>query len=286
MDQVAYLVNSTPAYYYLLPLHFTLVRRYAPFMEHLFLATEYPEHPVCAQVVNDHGVTLIPLEAKDSGFLASRAAALQQLSLSGRFLHVIPVQEDFLLDRVPDLGAMVEALTILDDTRGIIASARLMPCPGPKGALMPARPLWAGITPGTDEYGFTFQATLWSLEACCAWYMALVKKLEDEWPVATTPPEQRKHIEIRANFAENAEGQQFFWRFFKQRQQVHIGWLRAGPWSNAVYLSPWPYRPTAIVKGRLEAWASELAKREGVPLDLPISKSSSVESTHELGRGY
>jgi len=286
MDRVAYLVNSTPAYYYLLPLHFALVRRYAPFMENLFLATEVPDHPVCVQIAKDHGVTLIPLDMTGAGFLASRAAALRQLSLSAKFLYVIPVQEDFLLDRVPDLGSLTEALTIVEDSQGLIASVRLMPCPGPKGSVLISKPLWAGLTPTADEYGFTFQATLWSLDACYAWYAALVKKLELEWPVESTSPEQRKHVEIRANFAENAEGQQFFWKFFKQRRQVHIGWVRAGPWSNAVYLSPWPYRPTAIVQGRLEPWAAELGKREGVPLIVPVSKSGSIDSIHELGRGY
>ena len=286
MDHVAYLVNSTPAYYYLLPLHFALVKRYAPFMENLFLATEVPDHPVCVQVAKDYGVTLIPLETKDAGFLASRAAALRQLSLSAKFLYVIPVQEDFLLDRVADLGSLSEARMLVEDSQGLIASARLMPCPGPKGSTLISMPLWAGLTPTADEYGFTVQATLWSLDACYAWYAALVKKLELEWPVATTPPEQRKHIEIRGNFAENAEGQQFFWKFFKERRQVHIGWVRAGPWSNAVYLSPWPYRPTAIVQGRLEPWAAELGKREGVPLTVPVTKSVSIDSVHELGRGY
>jgi hypothetical protein len=285
MDRVAYLVNSTPHYYYLLPLHFTLVQRYAPFIENLFLATEVPEHPLCQQVARDFGVALIPLEEKDAGFLGSRASALQQLSLSGKFLYVLPVQEDFLLDRVPDLGALMEGMTILEDSQGIIASARLMPSPGPKGMRMPARPLWSGITSTTDEYGFTFQATLWSLDACCAWYMALVARLEEGWPAATTSAEQRRHIEIRVNIAENADGQHFFWKFFKARRQVHIGWGRAGAWSNAVYLSPWPYRPTAIVQGRLEPWAAELGLREGVPLLKP-APTVNVEHTHDTGRGY
>jgi len=284
MDRVAYLVNSTPAYYYLLPLHFTLLRRYAPFMENLFLATEVPDHPICVQVEKYHGVKLIPLDTANAGFLESRAAALQQLSLTAKFTYVIPVQEDFLLDRVPDLGALTEALTTVEDSDGIIASARLMPSPGPKGSPLTSRPLWAGMTPTTDEYGFTFQATLWCLDACYSWYRALTQKLELEWPVATTPPEQRKHVEIRANFAENAAGQQFFWKFFKERRQVHIGWVRAGPWSNAVYLSPWPYRPTAIVQGRLEPWALELGKREGVPLILPPSVLPGP--VQERGRGY
>jgi hypothetical protein len=281
MEKVAYLVNSTPAYYYLLPLHFTLVRRYAPCMKHLFLATEVPSHPICAQVAKDHGVTLIPLDPSKAGFLDSRAAALQQLK--GKFEYVLPVQEDFLIDRIPDVNSILDAITLIRDSQCIIASARLMPCPGPKGPVLTTCKEWAAVTSATDEYGFTFQATLWSLDACIAWYSALTEKLEKDWPMATTSVDQRRLIEIRANFAENAEGQQFFWTFFNARKQIHIGWMREGPWSNAVYLSPWPYRPTAIVHGRLESWAEELGKREGVPVK---ADTVQMESIRELGRGY
>ena len=42
---VAILVNSTPAYYYILPLFFTMLRRYAPDLEWpVYLATEELEH--------------------------------------------------------------------------------------------------------------------------------------------------------------------------------------------------------------------------------------------------
>ena len=266
MEKTAYLVNSTPKYYYMLPLHFTLLDRYAPFVTmRRFLATEVPDHPICQQLVKEHGVELIPLKDSESGFLESRAVALQALALTGHFLYVLPMQEDFLLDRTPDLGGFEEALTILQLSRGEIASARLMPCPGPKGPMCDEYPSWSGITSRTDTYGFTFQATLWTLEACCRWYRALTTRFEEEFPFATTSPEQRRHAEIRVNFAENADGQRFFWEFFGSSQQVHIGWNRAGPWPNAVYISPWPYRPTAIVQGRLEPWASELAAREGMP---------------------
>ena len=265
MDKCAYLVNSTPKYYYMLPLHFALVRRYAPFLENLFLATEEPDHPICKQVVEEYGVEILPLKASEAGFLESRLAALQALALSARFLYVLPMQEDFLLDRAADLDTLIAAAEILLLSKGAIASARLMPCPGPKGPAFEADKRWAGVLPSTDAYGFTFQATLWTLDGCCLWYRALCKKLEEEYPLATTSPDQRRHAEIRANFAENAEGQRFFWKFFAERKQVHLGWIRFGPWANAVYMSPWPYRPTAIVQGALEPWATELAVREGVP---------------------
>lgn len=269
MDRCAYLVNSTPKFYGLLPLHFALIRRYADWLTMpLFLATEEPDHPICQQVKADYGVELIPLRPSEAGFLDSRAYALQQLALTGRFLYVLPMQDDFLLDRSPDLAALDQAFIFLEKTP--IVSVRLMPCPGPGGPHMNSAPQWAGITSATDTYGFTFQATLWRLDSCVLWYMGLCRKLEAEWPVATTPADKRRHVEIRGNFAENADGQQFFWEFFKAKKGAHVGWRRAGKWSNAVYLSPWPYRPTAVVQGRLEPWAEELGRREGLPIVLDL----------------
>ncbi|NDD91629.1 hypothetical protein EBZ37_06055, partial [bacterium] len=120
----------------MLPLHFALVRRYAPFMKNLFLATEVPDHPICARVAAEYDVELIPLKMRDEGFLESRRAAL--LALVDRFKYVLPAQEDFLLERAADEEAMLEALKILTDMSGDIVSARLMPCPGPKGGALAA----------------------------------------------------------------------------------------------------------------------------------------------------
>ena len=260
-----YLVNSTPKYYGLLPLHFTLMKRYAPwFPVTRVLATEVPDHPICQQLRSEFGVELLTLEPSESGFLDSRAKALEKLASTGRFDYVIPMQEDFLLDRAPDGIAIADMFSMLQ-ADSTISSMRLMPCPGPKGPPEPGTS-WARLTPRADTYGFTFQATLWRLEACAAWYAALCAKLEREWPLAITAPDQRRHVEIRVNFAENTEGQRFFWKFSHGRGDVHLAWVRAGPWSNAVYLSPWPYRPTAIVQGKLELWAAELGKREGVEI--------------------
>jgi hypothetical protein len=172
------------------------------------------------------------------------------------------MQEDFLLDRQPDVPALKDALDLLSK-QSHVASVRLMPSPGPAG---PAYKGFARITPETDHYGFTFQATLWKLETCLAWYTAITEELEAAWPKATTRPEKRIAVETRYNFAENPDGQKFFWKLFDRRDEVHIGWKRAGPWRNAVYLSPWPYRPTAIVQGKVEPWAVELAEREGCAL--------------------
>jgi hypothetical protein len=265
--RTVYLVNSTPKYYFMLPLHFALLERYGtPFVQemHKVLATEVPDHPICKKVAQEYGVEILPLKGEDAGFLDSRAAALRALEARGTWEFVLPVQEDFLLDR-PDGGSWITqgALFWLEKKRGI-ASVRLMPCPGPQKPQSKIAAWW-DLEPPHDAYGFTFQATLWRLDSCAAWYTALCDKLEREWPRATTPAAKRIEVEVRGNFAENAEGQRFFWTFFAERGEGHKAWRRAGSWSNAVYLCPWPYRPTAIVKGKVEAWAEELARREGMP---------------------
>lgn len=204
------------------------------------------------------GVELLVIAESQESFLDSRLAALELIK--DRFSMVLPMQDDFLLEREPDRVALDKAMQLLHITQ----SVRLMPCPGPGGPLLNNETEWATMTQATDQYGFSFQATMWRMDACLAWYRALCAKLEAEWPLATTDPKKRRTVEIHLNFAENADGQRFFWK----QGGLHIGWKRVGSWPNAVYLSPWPYRPTAIVYGELQPWAAELGKREGMPITL------------------
>ena len=46
-----------------------------------------------------------------------------------------------------------------------------------------------------------------------------------------------------------------------------IGWKRAYTAPNAVYHSPFPYSPTAVVQGVLQSWAKDLLEREGFPIN-------------------
>jgi hypothetical protein len=176
------------------------------------------------------------------------------------------MQEDFLLEMRPQVGALEAAIEYLKPKHKI-ASVRLMPSPGPKKP-QSEMAAWWDLEEGYDEYGFTYQATMWRLDSCLAWYTALCERLEQVAPAASSTPRERLHLEVRVNLAENADGQRFFWRFFEARGERHKAWVRAGPWPNAVYLSPWPYRPTAVVHGVLQPWARELAEREGRPLKL------------------
>uniref|UniRef100_A0A6C0BBM1 Glycosyltransferase n=1 Tax=viral metagenome TaxID=1070528 RepID=A0A6C0BBM1_9ZZZZ len=259
--KVAYLINTTPKYFYLLPLHIGLIHRYAPGLDwDLWIATEEPNH----YVINDmkrEGVKILELLPSESGFLKSREAALRRLP---SYDYVIPAQEDFLLERFIDYKIIDQAFAILEKDRNV-QSIRWMPCPGPAPADEQYGLYWQELDPKFDEYLFVFQMTVWRASALKKWFTNLTEQFEKDYPVSLSA-EERRIAEIRANYAENSRGQGYFKRWMMSAGEKHLAWTRAHKHPNAVYMSPWPYRPTAVVGGKLEAWAVELGKREGWPI--------------------
>jgi hypothetical protein len=130
-----------------------------------------------------------------------------------------------------------------------------MPCPGPHADAISYIEHWKYLDSSLDEYMFTFQATVWRRTD----YLKLFKKLLTH--ISTVSAEERRYVEIDYNIAENRVGVSLFSEVFKE--QSHIAYIRKGKFPNAVYLSPFPYRPTAIVKGVLQPFAKELVHREG-----------------------
>jgi len=257
-NRTAYLINSTPKYYYILELHLVLLRRYAPNLKwQVYLATEVPEHPVCQLLVEKYNVNLLVLEKENTSFLTSRKRALELLPEN--ITMVLPMQEDFLLERFIDEDAIKNSIDYLEgDPR--LFSVRYMPCPGPQGSEKYSE--WLRITQMYDTYGFTFQATLWKRTYCQHWYDAITNRVK-----SYNNSIDSKKLEVDMNIAENSEGQELYYSLWKKGYNKQIGWPRAHKYPNAVYLSPWPYRPTAIVKGILQPFAKELAIREGVNID-------------------
>jgi len=253
----AYLINTTPKYFYLLNLHITLLHRYAPSLAWpIYLATEAPE------LVSLSNVTVLTLPKNKAGFFESREAAVAMLP--DTIKYVFPIQEDFLLEGRPMEKEIAEALNILD-TDPKVMSLRLMPCPGPNVLDVSYKPipLWK-ILDFDVEMVFTYQATIWRRTPYQTFMKSLLHKIDhlDE--------RQKIVAAIKVNIAEIAEGQMLLRNCLKplaqEKEQLHLAYPRAYSHPNAVYLCPWPYRPTAVVRGVLEQWASELAKRESVPL--------------------
>lgn len=273
-SDVAYVVNSTTAYHFIVPFHFTMLRRYCPDLKWpIFFATETGTTPLTQLLQDAYAVEPLYLPVNANGFFESRLATLEALQLRGGIRYVVLMQDDFLVEAPFDDKALRELFATMD-ADPTVASARCMPCPGPD---TPRTSGWVPLTRESSRgFGFSYQATLWRLDACIAWYQRLVDVLDRAAPRGRSNTEDRLHIELRTNLGENAQGQTEFWALSEQLGWKHVAWARRGRWPNAVYLSPIPYRPTAIVRGRLEEWAAELAKREGVVL-------SNTKATEAIG---
>jgi hypothetical protein len=199
---------------------------------------------------------ILPLTHSQDGFFESRAAAVA--ALPAKYTLVFPVQEDFILEARP---CIEEAIALFTDPA--VASVRLMPCPRPALSAPTYKDSWKILEFGKNEYVFTYQATLWRREVYESFMNTIISKVTEQFGTDLTPA-QKAQIAIRYNFAEVSAGQAILQNLTKDL--LHLSCTRAGSQPNAVYLAPWPYRPTAVVRGRLEPWARELAEREGVPL--------------------
>jgi len=251
-SDIAYLINSYPNYYYILDLHLGLLRRYASSCKWpIYFATEEPEHEVSILLKEKYGVNILILEKENSSFLTSRKRALELLPENIKY--VMPMQEDFLLERYIDIKSIEESIEILDQEEKIFC-VRYMPCPGPHKDNINYRSKWKHIS-DKDTYRFCFQASLWKRNECQEWYSAICNEVTKRG---------RKELELKMNIAENEIGQTLFLSLFNNKST--IAYIREHKEPNAVYMSPWPYRPTAIIKGVLQPFAVELGQREGFKL--------------------
>jgi len=247
----------------MLELQVVMLRRYASSIHWpVYLATEVPEHEVCVKLGRDYGVEILPLKMEDAGFLESRAAAIRMLPNTVKY--ILPLQEDFLIDREPMANELLEALYYMEIDKSI-SSIRLMPCPGPVESdklYLPRKP-WAVLS-NDDVYLFTYQATFWRKEDLLLYFSGLLET------VANATEEEKKSAALSMNIAEIYVGKELLRKILPS--SIHLAYKRVGKWSNAVYLCPWPYRPTAIVRGKVQPFAEELFKREDVAYLPPASR--------------
>lgn len=267
-QDVCILLNSTPKYFYLLPLQLALLRRYAPSLQWpVYFATEVPEHPIAKQLESEFQVKILSLPMEKEGFLESRETALHMLP--PEILYVLPLQEDFLMDRAPDTKSLADALFILDTDRNV-SSLRLMPCPGPheEDPLYVSEKPWR-IIGQKNIYIFTYQATMWRRYDLTTYFTSLLAAIQKDF--GNRAEKEKKHLALTSNLGENHYGQ----KILKQCLQntLHLAWPRIHKYANSVYLCPWPYRPTAVKRGQLEQFAEELFFREGIKFERPTGNT-------------
>jgi len=259
-NDIAYLINSSPKYYYLLDLHVGLIKRYASEIKWpIYFATEEPMNKISLMLKEKYNVEILVLEKESSSFLSSRKRALELLPK--HIQYVLPMQEDFLLERYIDKECIKESIDILD-TQDNIFCIRYMPCPSPHKDNVNYNQKWRYITK-KDTYRFCFQASLWKRQECQQWYDAICNEVFKKGILLES---KQKELEVNMNIAENHIGQALFSSLFNDKSI--IGYIRNHKEPNAVYMSPWPYRPTAVIKGVLQSFAIELALREGYSISI------------------
>jgi hypothetical protein len=260
---VAILVHTCPNYMYILDAFFGLLRRYGSSCNWpVYLVTELHTNESVQTLINKYGLRVLPLEQSEKDFFESRAAAMKKLP--NHIHYVLPLQEDFLLERPGiDWKTLEHALGYFDKDTSI-ASMRLMPCPA--SSLKQQYSVNWKYLDATKDLLFSYQATLWRREVYSDYMNTLIKEGRLHYSEITeTDPEYKNltwnQYAIQFNPAETCIGLNHLTNMFPS--MIHLCYERKLSCPNGVYMCPWPYRPTAIVKGVLQSWAEELIRREG-----------------------
>jgi len=251
VGQCAILINTCPKYKQLAISQIILLRRYSEELKWpIFIASTGFLQEEIAYLESLNITVIVQTEEDGSDFIKSRIHALKLLPAA--CAHVLALQDDFLVDRPVDYVSLDKTLLVMLYCPDVVG-CRLMPCPPPKGSFF--KDAWQIIDPTPDCY-FTFQATIWRRQWLIQFFERMIELAPDlhaKWPDFT-----RNQFWLLANPCERDTGM----RVAQELGGFQIGWPRVGPWANAVYKSPWPYRPTAIEKGVLQPWARELLERE------------------------
>ena len=261
------LINTTPKYMPLVEIQVACIRRYAPCIDAvpIFLATELGiANFYVNRIIANHNTHYIALQKDESEFIESRLAGMNYIP--EEYDYVLPLQDDFWLDRPPNYDLLNDAVRIMESDFNV-QSARLMPSPGPHelDVVYKGKGNWRVLSE-LDQYKFTFQATLWRRKPYMDFLEAILKKASKDFKDSGLPRCDWSKFCVRVNVAENLKGQDTFNEICMGKNRVHLVIERLGRHPNAVFLSPWPYRPTAVVQGKLEAWALDFAYREGFSL--------------------
>ena len=251
-NSVCVLINSCKKYNYLALAACKLIKRYAPDLKWpVYFATGGLTDEQKEDVLGLGFTYMEQSDNENADFIESRLYALRLLQKDYAF--VLLLQDDFFLDRQPDYVALDKTVAMMTENPAVVCT-RLMPCPGPTGSEWLS---WREIV--VDPYCyFSFQAGIWSTGWLITFFEGVVRKSQGLF--GKYPQYSRNQFWLLVNPCETEAGTdvavELGGRF--------VGWPRVGRWSNAVYLSPWPYRPTAVEKGVLQPWASEMLKREGL----------------------
>jgi len=137
-----------------------------------------------------------------------------------------------------------------------------MPCPPGRGRELLPGTKWVFLKPEQGDLMFCYQATVWRRQVYTDFMNEMIKYTRQQLPDDEPGSVAWSRFAVDTNPAELAIGAEALSRCCPEHS-IHLCWLRHAAWANAVYWCPFPYRPTAVVKGVFQPWAKELLQREG-----------------------
>ena len=221
----AILISSTPKFSFIWDTFFTFLRKHwtdCPYPIH-FISTGDNDY-----LREEYNVITEKLE-KDLGFLEGYRYLCKKYM--DKYSHFILLQDDFLIERTVNQEIISKYENILFENENI-GFIRTMPSPGPKGEQRMFGDVKLGKINKNEDYSFSYQTSFWNLKYFYD-FTAPSKFRWDDFNMS-------KKMRIDKSGKEN-------WGFIRPFKE----------W-NAVYESPIPYRPTAILKGKLMDWAKKL----------------------------
>ena len=219
-------ISSTSKYSFIWDTFFTLLRKNwenCPYEIH-FISEGNTDY-----LKDKYNINVEKIE-KDLGFLEGYRYLCQKYK--DKYSHFILLQDDFLIEKKVNQDILDKYFEILKSNENI-GFIRTMPCPGPKGEQKMFGDVKLGKINKNEDYSFCYQSSFWNSDYFLSF--SIIPK--------TNPWKSEIYL---ANKMKNC------------KEKENWGFIRPFKESHAVYESPIPYRPTAIVKGKLQDWAKKL----------------------------
>ena len=224
-ENTAIFISSTPKFSFIWDTFFTFLRKHwtdCPYPIY-FVSEGNPDY-----LKDKYNINVEKLE-KDLGFLEGYRYLCNKYR--NKYHNFILLQDDFLIERSVNqpLISKYEKIMYENENIGFI---RMMPSPGPKGERKMFGDIELGKIRKKENYSFSYQTSVWNLD----YFYDFTAPSKFRWDDLNMSRKMRTDRSGKENWG--------FIRPFKE-------------W-NAVYESPIPYRPTAILKGKVMDWAKHL----------------------------